>query len=82
MGGSEVAPTLNSDGQSLYVAVNCSAKKIKVVGKDGIERLVDDPVAEVYRECNQEQQSKWEKYAKPVLGVVKPLVSATISVNK
>ena len=35
MGGSEVAPTLNSDGQSLYVAVNCSAKKINATGANG-----------------------------------------------
>ena len=35
MGGSEVAPTLNSDGQSLYVAVNCSAGKINVTGANG-----------------------------------------------
>ena len=36
MGGSEVAPTLNSDGQSLYVAVNCSAKKINATGANGM----------------------------------------------
>ena len=35
MGGSEVAPTLNGDGQSLYVAVNCSAKKINATGANG-----------------------------------------------
>ena len=35
MGGSEVAPALNSDGQSLYVAVNCSAGKINVTGANG-----------------------------------------------
>ncbi|KZR89862.1 LysM peptidoglycan-binding domain-containing protein [Synechococcus sp. MIT S9508] len=35
MGGSEVAPTLNSAGQSLYVAVNCSAKKINATGANG-----------------------------------------------
>ena len=35
MGSSEVAPTLNSDGQSLYVAVNCSAGKINVTGANG-----------------------------------------------
>ena len=35
MGGSDVAPTLNSDGQSLYVAVNCSAGKINVTGVNG-----------------------------------------------
>ena len=36
MGGSEVAPTLNSDGQSLYVAVNCSAQKINATGENGM----------------------------------------------
>lgn len=36
MGGSEVAPTLNSAGQSLYVAVNCSAKKINATGANGM----------------------------------------------
>ena len=36
MGGSEVAPTLNSDGQSLYVAVNCAAKKINATGANGM----------------------------------------------
>ena len=36
MGGSEVAPTLNSEGQSLYVAVNCSAKKINATGANGM----------------------------------------------
>ena len=35
MGGSEVAPTLNRDGQSLYVAVNCAAKKINATGANG-----------------------------------------------
>ena len=36
MGGSEVAPTLNNDGQSLYVAVNCSAGKINATGANGM----------------------------------------------
>ena len=36
MGGSEVAPTLNSEGQSLYVAVNCSARKINATGANGM----------------------------------------------
>ena len=36
MAGSEVAPTLNGDGQSLYVAVNCAAKKINVTGANGM----------------------------------------------
>ncbi len=36
MAGSEVAPTLNGEGQSFYVAVNCSAKKINVTGANGM----------------------------------------------
>ena len=36
MGGSEVAPTLNRAGQSLYVAVNCSARKINATGANGM----------------------------------------------
>ena len=35
MGGSMVAPTLNSEGKPLYVAVNCSAGKINVTSSDG-----------------------------------------------
>jgi LysM repeat protein len=35
MGGSMVAPTLNSEGKPLYVAVNCSARKINVTSSDG-----------------------------------------------
>ena len=35
MGGSMVAPTLNIEGKPLYVAVNCSARKINVTGSDG-----------------------------------------------
>lgn len=35
MGGSQVVPTLNSKGQALYVAVNCSAEKINSTGADG-----------------------------------------------
>jgi LysM repeat protein len=35
MGGSMVAPTLNSEGKPIYVAVNCSAGKINVTSSDG-----------------------------------------------
>ncbi len=35
MGGSMVAPTLNGDGKPLYVAVNCSARKINVTSSEG-----------------------------------------------
>lgn len=35
MGGSEVAPTLNAQGQALYLAINCSAGKLNATGADG-----------------------------------------------
>ncbi|MCP4973959.1 MAG: LysM peptidoglycan-binding domain-containing protein [Prochlorococcus sp.] len=35
MGGSYVAPTLNRDGKSLYLAVNCPARKINATGDNG-----------------------------------------------
>ena len=35
MAGSEVVPTLNGQGQPLYVAVNCDAQKINVTGANG-----------------------------------------------
>ena len=35
MAGSEVVPTLNADGQPLYLAVNCGARKINVTGANG-----------------------------------------------
>ena len=39
MGGSQVVPTLNSQGQGLYLAVNCSANKINATGADGSWKL-------------------------------------------
>jgi LysM repeat protein len=35
MGGSYVAPSLNGDGQPLYLAVNCTARKINVTSQAG-----------------------------------------------
>ena len=35
MGGSQVVPSLNDQGQALYLAVNCSAGKINATGADG-----------------------------------------------
>ena len=35
MGGSQVVPSLNADGQALYLAVNCDAEKLNVTGADG-----------------------------------------------
>ena len=49
MAGSEVAPTLNGEGQPLYVAVNCSAKKINVTGANGIWKSWVAPKTEFER---------------------------------
>ena len=35
MDGAHVAPTLNPQGQALYLAINCSAGKMNVTGADG-----------------------------------------------
>ncbi|WP_028953735.1 LysM peptidoglycan-binding domain-containing protein [Synechococcus sp. CC9616] len=35
MDGAHVAPTLNAQGQALYVAINCSAGKMNATGADG-----------------------------------------------
>ena len=35
MGGSQVVPSLNAEGQALYLAVNCDAAKLNVTGADG-----------------------------------------------
>ena len=35
MGGSQVVPSLNAEGQALYLAVNCDAKKLNATGADG-----------------------------------------------
>ncbi len=35
MGGSQVVPSLNAEGQALYLAVNCDAEKLNVTGADG-----------------------------------------------
>jgi LysM repeat protein len=43
MGGSQVVPTLNAQGQGLYLAVNCSAKKINATGADGSWKLWASP---------------------------------------
>jgi hypothetical protein len=46
MGGSMVAPTLNSQGESLYLAVNCSARKLNATSQAGQWKSWDDPQAE------------------------------------
>ena len=43
MGGSQVVPTLNAKGQALYLAVNCSAKKINATGADGSWKTWEPP---------------------------------------
>ena len=43
MGGSQVVPTLNTQGQALYLAVNCSAKKINATGADGSWKTWEPP---------------------------------------
>jgi LysM repeat protein len=46
MGGSMVAPTLNGEGQSLYLAINCTARKINATSQAGQWKTWDDPQAE------------------------------------
>ena len=43
MGGSFVAPGLNATGQSFYLAVNCSAKRINATGPSGAWKTWDLP---------------------------------------
>ncbi len=43
MGGSMVAPTLNAQGESLYLAVNCSARKLNATSQAGQWKSWDDP---------------------------------------
>ncbi len=46
MGGSMVAPTLNAQGESLYLAVNCSARKLNATSQAGQWKSWDDPKAD------------------------------------
>ena len=43
MDGSHVVPTLNAQGQALYLAVNCSAGKLNATGADGNWRTWSSP---------------------------------------
>jgi LysM repeat protein len=43
MGGSYVAPTLNGDGQALYLAVNCGARKLNATSQAGQWKSWDSP---------------------------------------
>ena len=46
MGGSYVAPSLNSDGQPLYLAINCNAKRLNATGQSGSWKTWDAPQSE------------------------------------
>ena len=46
MGGSYVAPSLNSDGQPLYLAINCGAKRLNATGQSGAWKTWDAPQSE------------------------------------
>jgi hypothetical protein len=43
MGGSYVAPSLNSNGQPLYLAINCTARKLNATGQSGAWKTWDAP---------------------------------------
>ena len=43
MGGSQVVPSLNAEGQALYLAVNCEAGKLNVTGADGSWKTWSSP---------------------------------------
>jgi hypothetical protein len=43
MGGSFVAPSLNSEGQPLYLAINCNAKRLNATGQSGTWKTWDAP---------------------------------------
>ena len=43
MGGSFVAPSLNSEGQPLYLAVNCTARRLNATGQSGTWKTWDAP---------------------------------------
>ncbi|MBE9171769.1 LysM peptidoglycan-binding domain-containing protein [Cyanobium sp. LEGE 06143] len=43
MGGSYVAPTLNSEGDPLYLAINCGARKVNATSQSGQWNTWEDP---------------------------------------
>jgi len=49
MEGSHVAPTLNTDDQPLYLAVNCSARKLNATGASGAWKTWDPPRSDFER---------------------------------
>jgi LysM repeat protein len=45
MGGSLVAPTISSKGETLYLAINCSARKMNATSSNGDWKTWEDPRA-------------------------------------
>ncbi len=45
MGGSLVAPTISGKGETLYLAINCSARKMNATNSNGDWKTWDDPRA-------------------------------------
>jgi hypothetical protein len=43
MGGSFVAPTLNRDGATVYMAINCGARKLNATTPSGQWKSWDEP---------------------------------------
>ncbi len=43
-GGSNVAPTINKNGQPLYLAINCLAQKLNATGANGTWRTWSIPI--------------------------------------
>lgn len=43
MGGSFVAPSLNAEGQPLYTAINCGARKLNATSQTGQWRTWEAP---------------------------------------
>ena len=60
--GSYITPSINSEGKTLYIAVNCSFKKINSTGKDGLWRDWFSPLDSFEKDlvndlCIKESQS-------------------------
>jgi len=45
MGGSLVAPTISNKGETLYLAINCSARKMNATSSNGDWKTWEDPRA-------------------------------------
>ena len=58
MAGSEVAPTLNAEGQPLYVAVYCDARKINVTGANGAWKTWSSPQNDYEQDLVKDRCSK------------------------